>query len=90
MTEYNGWTNWETWNVALWIDNDEYDYHYWQRIARTAAIQPEGYEDDAVPELAQQLEAYIQPTPDFDENDSLDDVNWEEIAESILGDLDQN
>ena len=19
----NGWTNWETWNVATWIDNDE-------------------------------------------------------------------
>ena len=20
--EYNGWTNYETWNVALWIDNE--------------------------------------------------------------------
>ena len=25
-TTYNGWTNYETWNVALWLDNDRYYY----------------------------------------------------------------
>ena len=25
-TTYSGWTNYETWNVALWMDNDYGNY----------------------------------------------------------------
>jgi hypothetical protein len=29
-TDYNGWANWETWNVALWLQNNYPHY----KIAR--------------------------------------------------------
>jgi len=32
-TEYNGWTNYETWNVALYIQNDESLYHACRRMS---------------------------------------------------------
>src|SRR5262245_11058746 len=33
-TGYNGWVNYETWNVALWIDNEEGSYNYWREAAQ--------------------------------------------------------
>lgn len=28
MSEYNGWKNYETWNVAFWIGNDDGLYYF--------------------------------------------------------------
>jgi hypothetical protein len=28
-TRYNGWTNYETWAVNLWLDNNEGSHDYW-------------------------------------------------------------
>ena len=33
---YNGWTNYETWAVALWIDNEEGSQAYWRQEAEYA------------------------------------------------------
>ena len=33
-TTYNGWANYETWNVALYMDNDYSLYQEARRIAR--------------------------------------------------------
>ena len=32
-TTYNGWTNYETWNVALWLGNDETMYNFARMFA---------------------------------------------------------
>lgn len=30
---YQGWTNYETWAVALWLDNEEPSYRHWRAVA---------------------------------------------------------
>lgn len=32
--EYNGWTNYETWVVNLWMDNEQGSHDYWVNVAR--------------------------------------------------------
>ncbi len=31
---YNGWSTYETWAVALWLDNERSSYDYWREQAR--------------------------------------------------------
>jgi hypothetical protein len=33
MMSYNGYTNYETWAVQLWIDNNESSSSYWRQVA---------------------------------------------------------
>jgi hypothetical protein len=37
MSEYNGWSNYETWVVKLWMDNAEGTQEYWQERTRQIA-----------------------------------------------------
>jgi hypothetical protein len=31
---YNGWTNYETWAVSLWLGNEESSYRHWAYTAQ--------------------------------------------------------
>lgn len=75
-TTYNGWTNWETWNVELWIDNEEPLYRAKQRFLRTYR----GSINESVVQ-AWVHEALPKGTPDFDSIDDYLKVNWKELAD---------
>ena len=77
--EYNGWTNWATWNIALWIDNEPNTY----RLAR--------YQNS--PEKLQEFcEEFPEVWEDFWKEDRFgnrcfneeqwDNINWEELYDT--------
>jgi hypothetical protein len=98
---YNGWTNFPTWNVALWMGNEEGSQEYYAQLAR------ELYSDASDDETFTRLEnaALIlasQLKDQFEENApelvgcyadllnaALSEVNWREIAENILSEVDK-
>ena len=83
--EYNGWTNYETWVTKLWLDNDEGSYRYWADQAAgsdiaTLANQLKAEHAEAIPETMHTgLFADLLTA-------ALSEVNWDEIAESLIED----
>ena len=75
-TSYNGWTNYETWNVALWIGNDEGLYH----LAREAG----NYEDFV--DCLESCSFNELSTPDG-VNYRDPKVNIVELNEDLFGDI---
>ena len=81
-TEYNGWTNRETWMVNLWLTNEECYYHELQDIIHEF---DEGHEQ--AEELEQACRFVIERHDDIGLrvdliNLVLARVNWQEIIDS--------
>lgn len=87
---YNGWTNYETWAVALWIDNEEPSYRQRVDMASEAVEEHEGNKEEAATLLSRQLKDWLEEMqPDLGGtlwgdllNAAMSEVNWYEIAES--------
>lgn len=71
---YNGWTNYETWSVALWVDNDEPTYRFKLRALRH--LDP----DEVTADVAESIARDLFPSGRTPDGADLDAVNWDEIA----------
>lgn len=84
MTEYNGWTNYETWCVNLWLNNEEWTYF---------AIREQAKETTDLYELAEWVRIFTENSVLYDMpisglgadllNSALSEVDWYEIAEGF-------
>ena len=94
--KYNGWSSYETWNVALWIDNEEGRYNYWREQAREALATKDNDKDDAIFLLREQLQEEVEEGNPLRSDNcmysdilgmALRDVNWHEIASNWIDEV---
>lgn len=96
---YNGWSNYETWLVKLWMDNDQGSYEYWRAAVQDAWAHPienqfiESRKDRARIALADMLKTeHEDALPDVQGfaadllNAAMSEVDWHEIASSLMDD----
>jgi hypothetical protein len=94
--EYNGWSNYETWCVNLWLTNDEWTDHELSRLMREFR-KDEGDDDDEndVNGASKAIKDFVEENmlPDLGATMAADmlgaamsEVNWYEIAENHMED----
>lgn len=99
--EYNGWFNYETWLVKLWIDNEQGTQQYWQEQAEQAVLRACSIPAEATFSTEERATLILssQLKDDFEEAQpeltgfwadlmcvAMSEVNWHEIAASMVGD----
>tara|TARA_Y100000114_G_C11615516_1_gene257173 strand:+ start:294 stop:572 length:279 start_codon:yes stop_codon:yes gene_type:complete len=84
--KYNGWTNYETWNYKLWLDNDEPSYRAMRKLAKK---HKDAYDLSAeLSDLAHNNAPLLEPSFYSDiMTASIREVNFFEIAESYLDEV---
>jgi GNAT superfamily N-acetyltransferase len=72
LADYNGWTNWETWNTSLMMDNDYDLYKRWVKMVENGTISN-----------AQELEAWVVPNVlgPYNAQQIEDAREWNDIPE---------
>jgi hypothetical protein len=93
--EYNGWTNYETWAVALWMNNEEGSQRFWSDCAAEVVDAADANGTDAACDLADMLKSqHEEAMPDLGATvwadllgAAMSEVNWYEIAEHLIADL---
>ncbi len=84
--EYNGWTNYETWNYKLWLDNNQATYDAVRTLAKKhndafdLSIELSKVAHDNAPLLEASFYSDVL-------NASIREVNFFEIAESYLEEI---
>ena len=93
---YNGWSNYETWAVNLWLSNEEGSYRYWTDRTREllAECADEDADRSALARLAEELKESVHESCTIEKaslaadliNAALGEVDWCEIARSMIDD----
>ena len=78
--EYNGWTNWETWQILLWATNDQTLYDETTEFVNFFAWRA-GFEAKVINFFRSM---FPNGTPDMDSAEEMNAVNWAEITEHLI------
>ncbi len=89
--QYNGWTNYETWAVNLWMDNDQGSKDYYLDLATDYYKTDGEYAIYSLPDALKELHEQALPELKGFAADllgaAMHSVNWREIAEHLISEV---